>query len=114
MTRPRTNRAALLGAALIALAWLVYGVATVSEHGMTLDETSIFYAGDRTLFFLTHPGVPGALDFVANHEPTGFTSRFARFPDFADPWHYPVLPGLIMAVTNWLFGARLGSDIDGH
>lgn len=107
---------ALAAAGAIALAWCCYGIATIHQHGVTLDETSIFYGGDRTLFFLTHPTVPGALALQQGGEPQGFHSRFPRFPDFADTWHYPVLPGLLMSLTNALFHEGLGwvDDLDGH
>lgn len=113
---PRRDRVALAGALLIALGWLAYGAATVGQHGVTLDETSILYGGDRTLFFLTHPWVHDALAFDQPNDPAGFHCRFERFPDFADTWHYPAMPGVWMAASNAVFHDWLGwtDDIDGH
>jgi hypothetical protein len=104
-----------LAPALIALAWLVYGLAGLHAHGTTSDEPSLFYAGDRTLFWLLHPRAPHALDF-AGPEPAGFTTDYERFPTWDDPMHYPVLPSLIGAVTSAIVHDGLGwlDVVDGH
>jgi hypothetical protein len=99
----------------IAVAAVLYGVIGLPFHGVTSDSPSLFYAGDRTLFWLTHPAVPEALNFLGP-EPEGFHSRFERDPEYQDPMHYPVFPGLAAAVTAQIFHHTLGwmDDIDGH
>ncbi len=110
----RLSTSSAMGAA-IALVWIVYGVATLHAHGLTSDEPGLFYAGDRTLFWLLHPRALDALDF-AGAEPAGFVSEFLRWPDWKDPMHYPVFPSLLAAITSRLFHDGLGwvSVIDGH
>src|SRR6187455_883703 len=100
---------------LIALAWLVYGLVGLHAHGTTSDEPSLFYAADRTLFWLLHPRTPHALDF-AGPEPTGFASDYVRFPTWEDPMHYPVFPSLVGAITSAIFHDGLGwlDVVDGH
>ena len=102
------------GVAIAGLA-LIYGLATMRGHGVTYDESALYHAGDRTLYWLRHLGEPGALRFD-QPAPPGFASDFERFPDPNDPFHYPVFPGFVAAVTNWLFNVRLGilNSIDGH
>jgi hypothetical protein len=105
---PRRAAAAIaLGAALLA-------AASLPHLGLTVDEPALFYAGDRTLFALTHPTAPAALDYD-QPDPPGFHSAFPRLPDRDDPRHYPVLPGLIAAATDATAGRllRLG-PVDGH
>jgi hypothetical protein len=99
----------------IAVAAVLYGIAALPSHGVTNDSPSLFYAGDRTLFWLSHRDVPGALDFLGP-EPEGFHTAFQRDPEFRDPLHYPVLPGLAAAITAQLFHGTLGwmDEIDGH
>ena len=84
-------------------------------HGITYDESALYHAGDRTLYWLQHPGTQDALRFDLP-APADFHSDFERFPDPNDPLHYPVFPGFVAAVTNWLFNTRLGvlNSIDGH
>ena len=84
-------------------------------HGITYDEPALYHAGDRTLYWLQHPGTEDALRFDLP-APPDFHSDFDRFPDPNDPLHYPVFPGFVAAVTNWLFNTRLGllNGIDGH
>jgi hypothetical protein len=105
------NAAALL----IALVTLVWSVCTMSRYGITYDEPGLLYAGDRTLYYLEHPGVRSALDLTGD-DPDGFHSDFARFPDWNDPIHYPVLPGLVCAVTSTIVHDQLRwlDSIDGH
>lgn len=100
---------------LIALGLVTFHLASLDRYGLTIDSPSLFYAGDRTLFWLSHPRVPGALDFLGP-EPPGFTTLFERVPDPKDPLHYPVLPGFSGAVTSSLFHDRLGwvEGIPGH
>lgn len=99
----------------IAAVAVLYGVAGLRSHGATNDSPSLFYAGDRTLFWLTHRDVPGALDFLGP-EPEEFHSLFERAPEYQDPLHYPVFPGLSAAMTSQLFHDTLGwmDTIDGH
>ncbi len=99
----------------IALLWLAFGLASLPRFGLSIDSPALFYAGDRTLFWIGHPSLPGALDF-AGPEPVGFQSEYGRFPVWADPMHYPVFPDLVAAVTAAVFHRRLGwlSDLDGH
>lgn len=101
--------------ALLAIGAFVYGITTLKWHGITFDEPALFYAGDRTLFWLTHPTLPGALDLKGS-EPPGFKTEFVRFPNHTDPQHYPVFPSLVAAVVSWLFHGKLHwlDAIDGH
>jgi len=102
-------------ALIIAAVWSVYGVASLHRHGLTSDEPALFHAGDRTLFWLTHPRTPDALAFDGP-EPAGFSTPFRRFPDHNDPMHYPVLTGVLAAFTSAIFHRGLGwmDAIDGH
>src|SRR5580704_5517734 len=104
MPRYTAHALASLAIALAALAW---GVATMSRYGVTFDAPSLFYAGDRTLFALRHPDVPHALDMLEPREPAGFQSEFAPSPERNDVAHYPVLPGLLCAVTSAVLHDRL-------
>ncbi len=101
--------------AFVALIALVYGVITLRGHGVTFDEPALFHAGDRTLYAMLHPGDRTALD-LNQHVHPGFQSDFLRFPDVNDPVHYPVFPGLVAAITNWIFHSKLHvlNTIDGH
>ncbi len=106
-----TGRAAALVAVLVAGASLL----SLRGYGVTFDEPSLLYAGDRTVFFVRHPRTPGALDYNAP-EPPDFHSAFARWPNHFDPIHYPVLPGFVAALSSRLLHERLGwlGVIDGH
>ena len=105
------QRAALLFAGL----WMLYAVPQVKHHGLAIDSPSLFYAGDRTLFWLQHPGHPEALDFnFPAPEPAGFHSAFFPFPDKNDPLHYPVFAGLIAAFVAQITGAFGVDPVDGH
>ena len=100
----------------IALAWTAFAVVTLSTFGLTSDTPSLFYAGDRHLYWLFHLTQQNALNFLAP-DPAGFHSHFFRFPEQADPFHYPVFPGFVAAVTGALFGPeglRWLSPIDSH
>jgi hypothetical protein len=99
----------------IAVCWIVYGIAGLSRHGLTSDEPALYYAGDRTLYWLSHPGAPAALD-LDGPEPPNFSTPFPRFPAHDDPMHYPVLPSFIAAITSAIFHDGLGwLDVtDGH
>ena len=103
-------------ACLVALFVLVYGIATMSRYGVTFDAPALFYAGDRTLFALTHPSVPGGLDLLSRNEPAGLMSVFGRHPDWEDPVHYPVAFDVLCAVTSYIFHERLKAldVVDGH
>lgn len=115
MPSARWTQTPIIVSLLIATLAVVYGILGLPHHGVTSDSPSLFYAGDRTLFWLTHRDVPGALDFMGA-EPAGFRSDFVRDPEFADPLHYPVFPGLVAAVASEIFHTRLGwlDVIDGH
>ncbi len=99
----------------LSLLWLAFVAATLSDYGVTSDSPSLFYSGDRHLFWLTHPFTPGALDFTGA-EPAAFHSKFFRFPETSDPLHYPVFPGLCAALVAALTSSATGwlSAIDGH
>lgn len=101
--------------ALIALGWLIYGLPQVAHHGLAIDSPSLFYAGDRTYFWLTHPGHPEALDFTyPAPEPAGFQSAFFPFPDKNDPFHYPVFAGLVAAFTAQIAAVFGVPPVPGH
>jgi Dolichyl-phosphate-mannose-protein mannosyltransferase len=103
----RAAAAVALGAGLLA-------VLSLPHLGVTIDEPALFYAGDRTLYAVTHPTVPGALNYDAP-DPAGFHSAFPRLPAAGDPERYPVLPGLVAAATNATIGRALGlNPVDGH
>jgi hypothetical protein len=108
-------RVPVVAALLIAGLAAVWGLAQMGRYGVTIDSPSLFYAGDRTLFWILHPHVPGALDF-RGPEPQGFETHFERHPEENDPLHYPVLTGLLAAATNRVFHDRLGwvGVVDGH
>jgi hypothetical protein len=94
---------------------LIFAVASLGGFGVTSDSPSLFYAGDRHLFWLLHPFTRGSLDFFAA-DPPNFHTAFFRFPEPEDPLHYPVFPGFIAAVTSAIFADALGwmGPIDGH
>ncbi len=84
-----------------------FAALTLSNFGLTSDSPSLFYAGDRHLFWLFHLGTPGALNFLLP-DPPGFHSSFFRFPEQNDPLHYPVFPGFVAAVVSAIFSDKLG------
>jgi hypothetical protein len=97
-----------------ALSFLAIAATELHRHGLTLDAPSLFYAGDRTLYWLTHLGVPDALDYM-RREPADFHTHFMRYPEPADPLHYPVVPGFVAAVTGSVTSALWDlHPIDGH
>jgi hypothetical protein len=127
-------------AAAIALGAGLLAVLSLPHLGVTIDEPALFYAGDRTLHALTHPTVPGALNYDQTGtlggfleppattslgeaqlrqreppEPPGFHSVFPRLPAAGDPERYPVLPGLVAATTHATIGRALRlNPVDGH
>src|ERR1700735_266589 len=107
MGSPAKSRTALLLATTLAVLSLIYGVMSLPRYGLTYDAPALFYAGDRTLYSIQHPSEKGALDLDQPGEPPNFTTRFVRNPAFDDPIHYPVLPGLVSAVTSRVFHDRL-------
>ncbi|HVV50887.1 MAG TPA: glycosyltransferase family 39 protein, partial [Polyangia bacterium] len=108
------SRAGKRAAAALALVAAVFSVVSLRRYGVTIDEPGLFNAGDRTLFALTHPGEPGALDYDAP-DPPDFHTHFPRLPDPHDPGHYPVLPALVAAAVDATAGRLLGlGPVDGH
>jgi hypothetical protein len=111
---PRAKAPLLAALAVAGLAG-VFGLSQLGRYGVTIDSPSLFYAGDRTLFYILHPHVQGALAF-RGREPRGFSTTFERHPEQADPLHYPVLTGLLAAITSRVLHDRLGwlDVVDGH
>ncbi len=100
----------------VALAWTAFAAFTLSSFGLTSDTPSLFYAGDRHLYWLFHLGHQNALNFLSP-DPADFHTHFFRFPEPQDPFHYPVFPGFVAALTGALFGPeglRWLSPIDSH
>src|SRR6185437_15245173 len=92
----------------------VLSVVSLRRYGVTIDEPALLNAGDRTLFALTHPHAPQALDFDAPDPPSSH-SLFPRLPDPDDAKHYPVLPALLAAATDATLGRALAlGTVDGH
>lgn len=103
-------------AAVIAVIALIYGIASMHRYGVTSDAPALYYAGDRTLYWMGHPTEHGALDFRGN-DPPAFTSTFDRHQAaYDDPIWFPVFPGLVCAITSAVFHDSLGllNVIDGH
>jgi hypothetical protein len=101
---------------LVASIALGYGLAGLSTHGLTVDASSLFYAGDRTLFWASHPKAEKAMDLWAP-DPPGFHSDFNRtYSVSGDPVHFPVLPDLIAAISGKIFNGTLRwmSNLDAH
>jgi hypothetical protein len=92
----------------IAVLYLALALPLLRSHGVTYDAPALYYAGDRTLFFLTHPRVPGALNFSLKEEPSGFRSFFSRDDEWQDPMRYPVFPALVAAVVSAIVHGGLG------
>lgn len=108
------SRTARRAAAVLALVAAIFSAVSLRRYGVTIDEPALLNAGDRTLFALTHPHAPHALDFEAP-DPPNLHSLFPRLPDPDDPRHYPVLPALIAAATDATLGRALGlGKVDGH
>lgn len=108
------SRTARRAAAILALVAAVFSVVSLRRYGVTIDEPALLNAGDRTLFALTHPHAPQALDFDAP-DPPNFHSLFPRLPDPDDAKHYPVLPALLAAATDATLGRALAlGTVDGH
>jgi hypothetical protein len=100
--------------AACALAFLAIAATELHRHGLTIDAPSLFYAGDRTLYWFTHSGVPDALDYY-RRDPPDFHTHFLRYPEPGDPLHYPVVPGFVAAVVASIGAALFGlHPIDGH
>jgi len=93
---------------LVAVAYLVLAVPLLGKHGVTYDAPALYYAGDRTLFFLSHPRVPEALNFALRPEPAGFHSFFSRDDEWQDPMRYPVLPALVASAVSAVVHDALG------
>jgi hypothetical protein len=102
-------------ATFIALGWLLFGVLSLRGYGITIDSPALFYAGDRTLFWMEHPSVPGALNLL-QEAPPQFKAKYERQPVWVDPLHYPVFPSLLGAISAQMFSAGLGwlTDLDAH
>jgi Dolichyl-phosphate-mannose-protein mannosyltransferase len=101
------------GSAAIAISWFVFGALNVGRYGISIDTPALFYSGDRTLYWLEHPATPKVLD-LGGSDPAGFASPYGRVPAFDDPFHYPVFPSFLAAVSAKLFHGELHwlSDID--
>jgi hypothetical protein len=84
---------------LVAVAYLVLALPLLPLHGVTYDAPALYYAGDRTLFFLTHPRVPEALNFALRRSPPG-SSPSSPARTSGGPDALPVLPGLVAAVVS--------------
>ena len=93
--------------AIVAL-YLALALPLLKGHGVTYDAPALYYAGDRTLFFLTHPRTPGALDFSQRADPLAFRSFFSRDDEWEDPMRYPVFPSLVAAVVSAVVHGWLG------
>jgi Dolichyl-phosphate-mannose-protein mannosyltransferase len=111
-----SGRLPLRAGLTIALAWVSFALFSMRHYGVTVDSPGLFYAGDRALFWAQHRQLPNVLALAAKVEPAGFHSVFGRYPDFADPMHYPVLPGFVGAVTDAIFdgGLHMLGPLDGH
>jgi len=92
----------------IAAIYLALALPLLRSHGVTYDAPALYYAGDRTLFFLTHPRTPGALDFSLKEDPPAFRSFFSRDDEWVDPMRYPVFPTLVAAATSAVVRDGLG------
>jgi hypothetical protein len=92
----------------IAAIYLALALPLLRSHGVTYDAPALYYAGDRTLFFLTHPRTPGALDFSLKEDPPAFRSFFSRDDEWDDPMRYPVFPTLVAAATSAVVWDGLG------
>lgn len=103
-------------AAALGVAAAIFGLVCLPRYGITFDEPAQFYSGDRTLFWLGHRGVPGALDLLSRVEPSGFHSAFERWPLWEDAVHYPILASFFSSVVSWFFHDLLGAMnvVDGH
>jgi hypothetical protein len=111
---PLRRRRFLVGA--VALAALIFGTARVGAYGVTGDAPALFYAGDRTLFYLSHPSVPDAMNYNAA-EPAAFHSTYDREQAVHnDPLWCPVMSALVAAVTSHVLHDWLGwmNVVDGH
>lgn len=101
---------------MVALAALVFGVAGVGKYGVTGDAPSLFWAGDRTLFYLGHGSVPDAMNYNGA-EPAAFHSIYDREQSVHnDPLWCPVMPALVAAITSHVLHDWLGwlNVVDGH
>jgi hypothetical protein len=86
--------------------FLAIGLSELRHHGLVLDAPSLYYAGDRTFYWLTHLG-SSSLDFYAP-PPAGFQTIFKPYPEVWDLIHYPVFPDLIASATSRVFATGLG------
>lgn len=101
----------------IALAVTLWSGLSLKHYGITSDSPSLFYSGDRHLFWMANPRLPKALALLdLDYNPPGFHPKFERFPDIKDPAHYPVFPGLVAGVVSLVFHDKLAwmDQIDGH
>jgi len=106
--------AARRAATALALVAAIFAAVSLRRYGVTIDEPALLNAGDRTLFALTHPRQPAALDFDAP-DPPSFHSHFPRLPDPHDYAHYPVLPSLFAAGSAATLGRLFAlGPVDGH
>ena len=103
-------------AVALGVAAAIFGLVCLPRYGITFDEPALFYSGDRTLFWLGHRDVPGALDFLSRVEPPGFHTAFERWPLWEDAVHYPILAAFVSSLASFFFHDLLGAMgvVDGH
>jgi hypothetical protein len=89
----------------IALSFLAIAASEIKHHGLALDAPALFYAGDRSFYWLTHPSQP--LDFHSL-PPAGFHTIFRPYPEAWDLIHYPVFPDLVASATSLVLADGLG------
>jgi hypothetical protein len=101
-------------AVAVAVAALTLGLGTLRDYGLTYDTPSLFYAGDRTLFWLEHPTRDPLNLREVKTPPEGFRSAHYPWPSLDDVVHYPVLPGFVTSVVSQVFADKTGwlSDLD--
>ncbi len=101
----------------VAAAWLVFAVMSLQDYGVTIDAPTEYYAGDRTLYWSTHPFEPEVLNLAVNKEPKDFRSAYTRSaPWWGDVLHYPVMPSFLGSLSAKIFHDTLGwlTDLDAH
>lgn len=102
-------------ATAIALLASIYALSTMHGHGFTYDEPPLVHAAERTFYWLQRFGAEGTLN-LHRRPPVDYAPVFTFPGKSTDPMHYPVLPHLLGAITNWLFHSKLGwlEPVDGQ